>query len=190
MELTLIILLSAAPIGAFDVIYYHLWKFRLFERPESFKEEITHILRGLLAPTLGGIVLIGRPAGLWFWVVVALFACDTINSLVDVMLEPASRLPRTVPPLELASHFIGTTSTGAAWAVFMLSGWGTRSLPNALMPYTHSFLPSWFFPLAFGTLFAAYSLLFFEAFLFTRAILRRRSGAGPLMNLPAKAPVS
>ena len=52
MKLTLFILLTAGPIGATDVIYFHLYKFRLYARPQSFREELTHIGRGTVIPIL------------------------------------------------------------------------------------------------------------------------------------------
>ena len=174
-DLALAILLTAGPLGATDVIYFHLWKFRLFERPESVKEELTHIARGVLVPAATGLLLLGRPSGLWFWVVAALFAVDALNTLLDVMFEPASRAPRIVPPAELAVHFTGTTLMGAAWAVFMVAGWDARLGPTAIVPRGESFLPAWSLLLGYGALVGAFALVAFEATLFARAVIRRRS---------------
>jgi hypothetical protein len=173
MDLTLVILLTAAPVGAFDVVYFHLWKFRLFERPESVKEEITHILRGFLVPTLTGILLLGRPEGTWFWAILALFAFDSLNTFLDVIYEPGSRAPRGVPPTELGVHFAGTTAMGAAIATFIISGWGGRLHPTGLRPHVGSFLPDWFFTFAYVGLIAAFLLAIFEAALFARALKSR-----------------
>ena len=173
MDVTLILLLSAAPIGAFDVIYYHLWKFRLFERPESTREEVTHILRGFLVPALTGILLIGRPEGTWFWVVLILFALDSLNTLLDVVFEPRSRAPRGVPPSELAVHFVGTTAMGAALATFILAGWASRLHATDLTPHVGTVMPGWFFKFGYFGLVGAFALVIFEACLFARAISRR-----------------
>ena len=173
MDIPLIILLTAGPIGAVDVIYFHLWKFRLFERPESVKEEITHLLRGYLVPVATAILLLGRPEGAGFWLVFGVFAFDALNSLLDVVLEPASRAPRIVPPAELSVHFFGMSLMGAAFAIFILSGWGMRNHATALTPHTGSFLPDSFFRLGFVGLAGAFALATFEAFLFVRAIRRR-----------------
>ncbi len=174
MDIPLIVLLTAAPLGAFDVIYFHLWKFRLFERPESVKEEITHLLRGYLVPVATGILLLGRPEGGWFWLVFGLFVFDGLNSLLDVIFEPASRAPRIVPPTELSVHFFGMSLMGAAFATFILSGWDARHHATALTPHTGSFLPDSFFRLGFVGLAGAIALATFEAFLFLRASKRRR----------------
>lgn len=169
------ILLVAGPLGATDVIYFHLWKFRLYERPESVKEETTHILRGVLVPSVTGILLLGHPEGLWFWLVAALFAFDALNTLLDVIFEPASRSPRIVPPAELAVHFLGTTMMGAAWAVFLVAGWGTRFNATAIRPRGENFIPEWAITLGYVALVGAFALVLFEASLFVRAIIRRRT---------------
>lgn len=173
MDIPLILLFVAAPIGAFDVIYFHLWKFRLFERPESVKEETTHILRGYLVPVATGILLLGQPEGLWFWLVFALFALDGLNSFLDVIFEPGSRAPRIVPPAELAVHFLGISLLTAAWTSFVLSGWETRLNTTALTAHTESVLPESFFQFGFVGLAGAIALATFEAALFVRSFRRR-----------------
>lgn len=169
------ILMTAGPFGAADVIYFHLWKFRLYERPESVKEETTHLLRGVLVPSVTGILLLGYPEGAWYWVVAALFAFDALNTLLDVIFEPASRAPRIVPPSELAIHFLGTTMMGAAWAVYMVAGWGARLNATAIRPRGASIIPDWALTLGYGALVGAFALVLFEASLFVRAVLRRRT---------------
>jgi hypothetical protein len=175
VDIALFVLLVAGPIGAIDVIYFHLWKFRLFERPESVKEEITHIIRGFVAPTATGILLLGSPHGLWFWTVAALFALDALNSLLDVIFEPGSRAPRGVPPSELAIHFLGVSFMGAAWALYMVLGWNAGYDPTAIMPRTHGFVPDWAITLGYLAVAAAFALVIFETSLFLRAIARRRA---------------
>lgn len=175
MDIALLVLLVAGPIGAIDVVYFHLWKFRLFERPESVKEEITHLIRGIVAPTTTGILLLGYPRGLWFWTVAATFAIDSLNSFLDVIFEPGSRSPRGVPPSELAIHFVGTSMMGAAWALFMVYGWNSRLEPTSLVPRTDGLFPGWAINMSLGALASAYALVAFEAFLFLRATARRRA---------------
>lgn len=175
MDIPLMILLSAGPLGALDVIYFHLWKFRLYERPESVKEEITHLMRGFLVPVISGILLFGHPEGNWFWFVAALFAFDTLNSLLDVVFEPSSRAPRIVPRTELAIHFTGITAMGAAWAVYMFVGWNTRLSATALRPHGEGHLPALMLGLGYLALAGAFALVIVEATLFARALLKRRS---------------
>lgn len=44
MTILLILFIVLAAIGAFDVGYYHLFKLRLFERPECHHEQLAHTL--------------------------------------------------------------------------------------------------------------------------------------------------
>lgn len=180
MGVTLLLLLIAGPVGGVDVIYFHIWKFKLYRRRNSVKEELTHLCRAVLFPVGVGILLSGRPAGLWFWLMFGLFAFDAANSLLDVLSEPASRAPLVVPPAELAVHFLGTTLMGAAWATFMLSGWADRHRPTELLPYPVDLMPDWVFAAGWGSAAASVALLVVETFLFIRAVLRRRGAATTL----------
>lgn len=150
MHLALWILVIAGPAGAIDVIYFHMWKFRLFSRKQSRWEEVTHISRGFMVPVVFMMLLVGRPEGTLYWIAAALFFLDTVNSLIDVMIEPKSRAPIGVPPQELALHFIGTTMMGAAFVTFMISGWSTRNAPSALVPWPAGTFPDWLAPMAWG----------------------------------------
>jgi hypothetical protein len=164
MHLALWLLLIAGPIGATDVVYFHLWKFKLYRRPQSRKEEVTHLLRGVAVPAIFALLLLGRPEGRFFWLVAALFFIDTVNSLIDVMVEPASRAEfGGVPPKELAVHFIGTSMMGAAWATFMIGGWATRTAPSALASWPPGTFPSWLAPMAWGALAISVLLVGLEA---------------------------
>jgi hypothetical protein len=172
MHFVLWILIAAGPIGAIDVIYFHMWKFRLYSRRQSLAEEVTHIVRGFCAPAIFAFLLLGRPEGLFFWVVAALFFIDTVNSLIDVMIEPASRAPIGVPPAELAIHFIGTTLMGAAWVTFMITGWSTRHAPRALVPWAAGTFPAWLVPMAWGAVVGSVLLVMFETTLVARYAAR------------------
>lgn len=185
MQLPLLILLTVAPIGAIDVLYFHIWKFRLYARPQSSREHVAHLFRAFLAPSLFALLLVGRPEGACFWLVAALFAADTINSLIDVMLEPASRAPLGVPPAELAIHFIGATAMGAAWATFMAAGWATRNAPAALRPSAD--IPYAVAALAWSGVGLAFALLLLESVLFARArVGHRRSRLAPVPDEPQR----
>jgi hypothetical protein len=172
MHVVLWILIAAGPIGAIDVIYFHMWKFRLFSRRQSLGEEVTHILRGFSAPAIFGFLILGRPEGLYFWIVAALFFVDTVNSLIDVVIEPASRAPIGVPPAELAIHYIGTTMMGGAWAAYMITGWPTRHAPQVLVPWAAGTFPAFLAPMAWGAVVGSLLLVTFETILVVRYATR------------------
>jgi hypothetical protein len=172
MSITLMILLTAGMVGAVDVLYFHIWKFRLYSRPQSVKEEITHLFRALIYPLGLGLLLLGWPKGGWFWVVGALFALDLLNNLIDGRFEPSSRVPLVVPATELMTHYAGTTLFGAAWATFMLMGWSGRLEPTALQPYPEGALPNLVYWSGLLSLTGALILFLLESTLFVRAVLK------------------
>ncbi len=170
MEIALWILFLAGPIGAIDVVYFHMWKFRLWSRRQSLGEEVTHILRGLVVPLIFAILLLGRPQGTLFWAVTGLFLFDLVNSAIDVMIEPASRAPAGVPPQELAIHFVGITAMGAATAMYLYNGWPARNAPSALAPWPAGTFPDVFPSMAWGGVVIGVLLVTVETALVVRTI--------------------
>ena len=135
LDLTLLLISIAAPIGAIDVVYYHIYKFRLAQRPDSRAETRTHIVRSL---TLGALVLVitlYRPTGLWFWAVAALFVLDFANNAVDAFLERDSRADLGgLPRVEYVIHIAGATFMGAVALSFVARGWSLGGLETSLAP--------------------------------------------------------
>jgi hypothetical protein len=142
MSLPLILLVIVAPVGAIDMLYFHLWKFRLYSSPRSRAETVTHILRSLTVATLAWVLAHYRPSGAWFWIVGALFLIDFANSLVDVAIEPRSRAALGgVPGAESVIHTVGSTALGAIAALYFAVGWADRLLPTALTPVASQLSP-------------------------------------------------
>jgi hypothetical protein len=111
--MTLLILCALAPIGAIDVLYYHLYRFRLFERDHSVAEELTHLVRHVCFVAL--VALLASGVGGWAdRVILVLLVVDLINSAADVLLEPRSRAPLGgLPAGEYFLHFLGRS--GRRW---------------------------------------------------------------------------
>jgi hypothetical protein len=110
-------------MGALDSLYYHLWKFRLYARPESRAETVTHLIRALVIGV--GALLLARvsltPA--WFWTLSAVLGLSFVNDVADVLLEPASRRALGgVPPREYLIHILGAAFSGAVATAFVLGG--------------------------------------------------------------------
>jgi hypothetical protein len=141
MKLPLLLMAIAAPLGSFDVIYYHLWKFRLHRQPGARAETVTHLVRGALFAGGAWMIATHRLSGAWFWAVGALFVLDFLNNVADVLLEPRSRAPLGgVPPLEYLIHVVGATFAGAITVAYFAAGWSDRLGPTALLP---SEVPVW-----------------------------------------------
>lgn len=142
--LPLILMIVAATIGGFDVLYYHLYKFRLYEQPSSRAEMITHLLRGILFG-IGAYLLVNfEPRGHWFYFLAGIFILDFINSIADVYFEPASRKPLGgLPPNEYIVHIVGTALAGAITMAYFILFWKFKDLPTALEPLKSHSLPIW-----------------------------------------------
>lgn len=132
---TLTILGLLAPIGAIDVLYYHWYRFRLYEQPSSVAEELTHLARGGAFLALVVVLSRGVADPATDAVVLGLLAFDFLNSALDVALEPRSRAPLGgLPGGEYFLHFLGLFGAGFVVAHYLsarvalpipaASGWG------------------------------------------------------------------
>lgn len=128
MNTTLMILAAVGTIGAIDVFYYHLYRFRLFAQPGSVAEEVTHLLRGAIFVAILLVCLQPADEG-WARVAFFLFAADMGNSVVDVLLEKKSREPLGgLPSGEYLVHILSTFGTGVAVASYTMGTMGTMAL--------------------------------------------------------------
>lgn len=127
--MTLFILCSLAPIGAIDVLYYHLYRFRLYERDHSVAEEITHLVRHIAFVSIAALLALGVTDAWADRAILVLLVLDLINSAADVLLEPRSRAPLGgLPAGEYFLHFLGTFGTALATASYLFE---RASLPIA-----------------------------------------------------------
>lgn len=172
--LPLVMMSIVAPIGAVDVLYFHIWKFRLHARAESRAETATHIVRELLMAVVVFLLANYEPRGGWFLIVAAAMAFDVVNNVADVALEPASRARvGGLPRAEYVIHIIGATAGGAfsAGYVAVALGLGLATAPTLLGP-AHG-LPSWLVWNANALAVGSVALAVLEAFLLVRALPRR-----------------
>lgn len=143
MDLVVALFIVSGTIGAADILYYHLYKFRLAQRRGSRAETLTHLVRSLTFGVGLWTVIAYEPRGAWYWAVAGLFAFDFCDEVVDVLIEPTSRKELGgLPGAEYLVHMICTTLNGAAWVGFLAAGWSERLAPTALVA-RHSALPWW-----------------------------------------------
>ncbi len=171
---TVLIMNIVAPIGAFDVLYYHIWKFRLYDRHESRWETVTHLVRELIFAVILVLLFNYRPQGAWFGLLVVLAVLDFANNAIDTFLESASRAALGgVPRNESVVHIVGATASGVISASLFIFGWNLFGEPTRLVPIADSAIPGW---LALGVkplIGVSFVALFFETGLFVRSIARK-----------------
>lgn len=85
------ILFALGLLGALDIAMYHSAAHGIRSHPDSRAELITHSLRGPTYATLFIIVPNFAMHGVFFWLLIALYAVDVIISIVDFALERESR---------------------------------------------------------------------------------------------------
>ena len=132
--LTLVLLGIIAPVGAIDAVYFHLWRFRLAQRPESRAETVTHISRSLILGIVAVTLAFYDPRGAWYFAIAGLLAFDFVNNVVDAFLEGDSRKDLGgVPRAEYVIHIAGATWVGAASLAFVGIGWQHAFAPTELV---------------------------------------------------------
>jgi len=163
MDYPLFLLVLAGTIGAVDVLYFHLWRFRLYANPDGVLEEATHLVRHVVFLTLLGALSAGYgPA----WLVLGLFAVDLVNSAVDVLVERRARARLGgLPSTEALVHNLSTFVIGLALGAYLF------------LPHDTPFFASRDLLLlqARGMLVVGAALLVLEAVLFSRALRARRA---------------
>ena len=97
-------------IGAYDGLYLHLWRFRLFARPESRREHLTHTLRALLVLPTIVLLFIVNSQGWLLYLALGLALLDFAVMIWDVLTEEGSRADfGGLPQGEYLIHLVGTT---------------------------------------------------------------------------------
>jgi hypothetical protein len=104
-------------IGSVDGIYFHLWKLRLFGRPESRLEHVAHAGRAvLLVPTLWVAFFGAAPRQVPL--LLTLIGADWVIAIWDVFLERKSRTSMGgMPHFEYFIHVGATAFHSGAEAV-------------------------------------------------------------------------
>ena len=104
-------------IGAIDVLYFHLYRFRLYEQPASVAEQTTHLVRGLIFAAVLALVTFSAGSPMAAVALLGLAVLDLLNSAADVLLERGSREPLGgLPSVEYLLHVLATFGLGLATA--------------------------------------------------------------------------
>ncbi|HYC01425.1 MAG TPA: hypothetical protein VEC57_19990 [Candidatus Limnocylindrales bacterium] len=163
MITTLTILTIVGTIGSIDVLYYHLYRFRLYGQPTCVAEEVTHLIRH--AVFLAVLVVCLQPATEQYArIAFVLFAIDMTNSVVDVLLERRSRAPLGgLPSGEYLVHVLSSFGTGLAVASYTVALGSPAPQPEGLLKWQ-----------VWAMLASGCALFVIEATLFVRALTARR----------------
>lgn len=126
-------------LGAFDGLYFHIYKFKLHRLPEARFEHQIHAARGVLFVPIAGLLFAVNSAGWLLWLGLFLLAADLFLEIVDVLAEKEARaLIGGIYPVESALHITATAARAVAIALVLSQkpsgAWGF-SAPLFLDPY-------------------------------------------------------
>ncbi len=175
MFIPLLLMMIVAPLSAIDLVYYHGFKFKLYDRKDSYFETVIHLIRGILFSTGAFILLNYQPSGLWFWITGAIFVLDLINSILDVSIEGKSRKTLGgVPTQEYIIHTIGSTFAGAITISYFIAGWHYRLLPTSLTPLSDGTYSAMFVWNGMALVLGGIFLTTTEAFLLFKSVIKNK----------------
>ena len=166
MNYPLLILCAVGTVGAVDVLYYHLYRFRLFTQAGSVGEEITHLCRHVIFLALLVLLSTGGASETADAAILALFAIDMVNSITDVLLERGSRQRLGgLPSGEYLVHVLSSFGIGVGLASYVfLRHSAPLPAPVGLMAWQ-----------VYGMLVVGSVIFTVEAALFGSALARRRA---------------
>lgn len=109
-------------VALVDGTYFHIWKYKLYMRPESFWEHVTHTLNAALFPPTVFLLLYRNVAGRALWLAVVVIAADMAVESWDVLIERASRASLGgLTPIEYLCHVFAVTFRVGGIAVLLAS---------------------------------------------------------------------
>jgi len=134
MEVSFYLLLIIAHLGAFDVLYFHIYKCKLHLRPECHREVFWHVCRHLIYAIQFVWVANFRFHGGALVFLLVLYACDVLVAWSDVWEETASRkLQGGMLRGEYFMHIVLSVLVGIYMMATFQAVWGDRSLETAII---------------------------------------------------------
>ena len=101
-------------VATIDGAYFHLYKYRLYARPDSVVEHFTHTLRAVTMTIAALVFFAFNVGGLLLWAAVGVIVIDIAIETWDVLIEKKSRAGiGGLSPAEYLSH---------AHAIFLYAG--------------------------------------------------------------------
>src|SRR5215213_11297456 len=128
MSAATVFLMIFGMVAAVDGLYLHLWKYRLYARPESRREHKLHTAQGALFVPVVFFLFYGDFGGAALWAGLLFLAAEQVVEVWDVLDARDSRASLGgLSSAEYAAHAIAITARTAAVALALaakpLSAW-------------------------------------------------------------------
>lgn len=105
----------SAGVAIIDGLYFHIYRYKLYARPDSLTEHWTHTLRALLFGPMVFLLFARRFGGTLLWAALLLVLVDFAVESWDVLIERDSRVTLGgLTPLEYWIHVASITTHIAA----------------------------------------------------------------------------
>lgn len=118
MTTATVFLMIFGAVAAVDGLYLHLWKYRLYARPESLREHKLHTAQGALFAPVVYLLFYADFGGLALWTAVLFLAFEQVVEILDVLDERDSRAGLGwLSSFEYALHAVAITARTAAVAL-------------------------------------------------------------------------
>ncbi len=128
-------------IAGVDGLYFHLYRFKLYARPQSIYEHKLHTINAVLFVPQVILLFLVQGGGLWLWLLLGLFLTTVAVEVTDVLCEEDSR--RDIGGLSSVEYLMHFLMAGLrfGWVIPMLFG-----LPSEAWHLSHTGLqvrPLW-----------------------------------------------
>lgn len=128
------LLLVIGLLGAFDVIYFHIYRCGLAERAESQREVLWHTARHLIYAAQFLVIANLRLHGAALLLLVLLYAADVFVAWADVWEEKKSRASQGgLPRGEYLMHIVLSVLVGLYLSNVFSTVWPDRLLPSGIL---------------------------------------------------------
>jgi|SRR5579884_57887 len=134
MQAAFYLLLVVGHIGAFDVIYFHIYKCRLHTRPECQVEVLWHTARHMIYALQFLFIANLRFHGWALLILASVYLADVFIAWSDVWEETLSRRNQNgLPRAEYMMHIVLTFMIGCYILLVGQAVWNDRLLPSAIL---------------------------------------------------------
>ena len=107
-------------LGAFDGIYFHMIKYKLYQHPPAQFEHQLHTFRGVMFLPITLIFFVWNSAGILLWFGLLLLFVDFIAEIIDIMVEKNAREELGgISPIESVIHITATGFRMASLAIIL-----------------------------------------------------------------------
>ena len=140
-EIATISFLLFVLLGAFDGVYFHMIKYKLYQHPPARFEHQLHTFRGVIFLPITLIFFVWNSAGMLLWLGLFFLFVDFIAEIIDILIEKEARKDLGgISPFESVIHVTATGFRMASLGIILslkpieAYSWSARTCDFASLP--------------------------------------------------------